>query len=239
MRDLRVWWLGRMAYEEAHALQQRLLERVFSGEDPDTLLLLEHDPVITCGRGSDHANLSPSAARLPVFEVERGGDVTWHGPGQLVGYPILRLEGAERDLRAHLRRLEEVLIRTCRALGCPAGRRPGFTGVWTPPESPARKLASIGVAVRRWVTWHGFALNIATDPAAFTLINPCGLEAGLMTSLAAECPRPPGRKRTIEALARQLPEVFDRRPRFERAPARPYGFRGMVPDSVVRLPRTG
>jgi lipoyl(octanoyl) transferase len=222
MRELRVRWLGRVAYPEAHALQKQVLEGVFAGRDPDTLLLLEHEPVITCGRGSDRSNLGPAAARLPVFEVERGGDVTWHGPGQLVGYPILRLAGAERDLRAYLRRLEEVLIRTCTELGCPAGRRPGYTGVWTPPEAPARKLASIGVAVRRWVSWHGFALNVTTDPGAFALINPCGLEAGLMTSLAVESPRPPGLGPTIAALVRHLPEVLGRRVRLEPAPALPF-----------------
>lgn len=238
MRDLRVWWLGRMTYGRAHALQQAVLEEVLAGRAPDTLLLLEHEPVITCGRGTDPANLGAAARRLPVYEVERGGDVTWHGPGQLVGYPILRLEEGERDLHAHLRRTEEVLIRTCRDLDCPAGRRPGLTGVWTPADAPARKLASLGVAVRRWVTWHGFALNITTDPAVFSAINPCGLEAGVMTSLARECPVPPDRRQVVERLARHLPGIFRRRVYFERTPIDRL-LPADAPDSVVPLRRTG
>jgi lipoyl(octanoyl) transferase len=238
MRELRVWWLGRMEYGRSHTLQQQLLEGVLAGTSPDTLLLVEHDPVITCGRGTDPANLGAAARRLPVFEVERGGDVTWHGPGQLVGYPILRLEEEERDLHAHLRRTEEVLIRTCRDLGCPAGRREGLTGVWTPEGAPVHKLASIGVAVRRWVTWHGFALNISTNPAVFSTINPCGLEAGVMTSLGRECPNPPDRWEVIERMGRHLPGVYGRRVFFERSPVDRL-LPANVPDSVVPLRRTG
>ena len=205
-RELEVRWLGRSAYPESHALQQRLLEEVAAGRAPDTLLLLEHEPVITCGRGTDRANLGPAAARLPLFEVERGGDVTWHGPGQLVGYPILRLDLHGRDVHRYLRDLEEALIRCLARFGVQAARRSGFTGVWVGaakaalrhdqgPLTPTHthegrgghealaKVAAIGVAVRRWVTYHGFALNVAPDLAAFGLIVPCGIRDRGVTSL--------------------------------------------------------
>src|SRR5207249_2062595 len=123
---------------------------------------------------------------IPVVEVERGGDVTYHGPGQLVGYPIVALAGAERDLHRFLRALEAGLIDACAALGLDAGRKAGWTGVWL----GEKKVASIGIAVRRWVTYHGFALNVATDLARFRAIHPCGLDAGVMTSLAAALGRP-------------------------------------------------
>lgn len=123
---------------------------------------------------------------IPVFEIERGGDATYHGPGQLVGYPILQLDGDERDLHAYLRNLESALIDVCADVGLEARRNPGWTGVWI----GERKVASIGIAVRRWVTLHGFALNVATDLSRFAAINPCGLDAAVMTSLAAASGRP-------------------------------------------------
>ena len=123
---------------------------------------------------------------IPVIEVERGGDVTYHGPGQLVGYPILKLDEAERDLHLYLRNLEEALIGVCADVGLEGRRNPGWTGAWI----GARKVASLGIAVRRWVTLHGFALNVSTDLSRFAMINPCGLEATVMTSLAAETGRP-------------------------------------------------
>lgn len=215
---MRVWWLGRRAYAPTYALQHALVEQVAGGRAPETLILVEHDPVLTCGRGTDRANLGRGLPRLPMVEVERGGDVTWHGPGQLVGYPILRLEGAERDLHLHLRRLEELLIRTCEDLGCSAGRNPGYTGVWTPRGNPARKTASIGIAVRRWVTYHGFALNVNVPPESFETINPCGLDAGVMTSLHLERGAPIGLERVIESLLLHLPATLQRRPVMARAP---------------------
>ena len=215
---LRVWWLGRTAYTDARRLQLDLVEAIASGSEPDTLLLCEHEPVITCGRGTDPANLGSAASDLPVVEVERGGDVTWHGPGQLVGYPILRLKGDERDLHLHLRRLEGLLIRTLADQGCSAGRHPPHTGVWVPAEEPARKIASIGVAVRRWTTYHGFALNLTSDITEFTRINPCGLDAAVMTTLEREREGGVRWPDVFESLTAHLGEVFARRVRAERTP---------------------
>lgn len=217
-RPLRVWWLGRIAYQAARRLQLDLVDRIAAAEAPDMLLLCEHDPVITCGRGTDVSNLGAGAADLPVVEVERGGDVTWHGPGQLVGYPILALQEGERDLHLHLRRVEELLIRTLTGLGCPAGRRPPYTGVWVPAEQPIRKIASIGVAVRRWTTYHGFALNVSNDLSGFTRINPCGLDAEVMTTLRQETGQVSDRARVIQTLSGHLGPVFERRVRHERTP---------------------
>ncbi len=214
---MRVGWLGRRPYEEVLELQHRLVEQVASGAEPDTLLLLEHESVLTCGRGTDLTHLR-DASGLPVFEGERGGDVTWHGPGQLVGYPILRLEEEERDLHLHLRRIEDLLIGACRDLGCPAGRREGFTGVWTPAEDPQRKVASIGVAVRRWTTFHGFALNVAVPPDAFASIAPCGLDASVMSSLAVELGSPVLLPDLIASLHTRIAAVFGRTPAMERPP---------------------
>jgi lipoyl(octanoyl) transferase len=156
-------------------------------EVPDTLILVEHPHVITLGRGSHRENLV-NVGNIPTFEIERGGDVTYHGPGQLVGYPIFLLRPQERDLHVYLRNLEETLLRTLGDFGIAAGRNPGWTGAWTAPQQgdgvAPRKLASIGVAVKRWVTLHGFALNVSTDLAQFTAINPCGLEAGVMGSIS-------------------------------------------------------
>lgn len=175
--------LGQVEYGAAHERQLRLVEARQRDEVPDLLLLCEHPPVITVGRRL-RAQANILVPRFPIHEVERGGDATYHGPGQLVGYPILKLEGAERDLHRYLRDLEEGLILLCGRLGVAAGRREGWTGVWTADQE--RKVASIGIAVRRWVTYHGFALNVTTDLSHFHAINPCGLEARVMTSLVRE-----------------------------------------------------
>lgn len=185
--------LGRKDYGETWALQQKLCEARRINQIPDVLLLVEHPPVITLGRRQKAADniLIP---RFPIFEVERGGDVTYHGPGQLVGYPILLLEEGERDLHRYLRNLEEGLIQLCQECGIHASRKEGYTGVWTLGKDPGtapRKLASIGIAVRRWVTFHGFALNVTTDLSHFAALHPCGLEAEVMTSLANEGARIP------------------------------------------------
>ena len=153
----------------------------------DVLVLVEHPPVITLGRSSKAAHLLASpealAARgVALHEVERGGDVTFHGPGQLVGYPIVDLTGHKQDLHWYLRQVEEVLIQAVGTLGLHADRNPGKTGVWT----GGRKLASIGVHARQWVTWHGFALNVTTDLSYFDLMVPCGIADVTMTSVAAE-----------------------------------------------------
>jgi lipoate-protein ligase B len=177
--------LGVREFGEVWALQRQLGEARQSERVQDTLLLVEHPDVITLGRRQT-APQNVLRAEFPVFEIERGGDVTYHGPGQLVGYPILRLDESERDLHAYLRNLEEGLIGVLGAVGLAGARRPGFTGVWI----GERKVASIGVAVRRWVTLHGFALNVATDLARFAAIRPCSLDAEVMTSLSVAAGRP-------------------------------------------------
>ncbi len=184
---------GRLGYPEGTALQDRLVREVQAGSRPEALVLLEHPPVITLGRGwkPEHLLLPPAAlaARgIEVHECARGGDVTYHGPGQTVGYPVLDLGRRGRDLHAYIRSLEEVLIRTLDALGIRATRREGLTGVWVPADrrGPARKIAAIGVRVQRWVTSHGFALNVDPDMEPFGLIVPCGLHGQPVTSIALE-----------------------------------------------------
>ncbi len=167
--------LGRMEYGEALALQKELAGKRARGEIPDTLVLVEHDHVITLGRKTTPANFKPQD--IPVFQVERGGDATYHGPGQLVGYPIIHL--ADHDVRRHVRNMEEAIIRTARAFGVDGARIEGHPGIWV----RGRKLASIGVAVTDWVTYHGFALNVNTDLSYFELIRPCGLDPTTMTSM--------------------------------------------------------
>jgi lipoyl(octanoyl) transferase len=174
--------LGRLGYPEAHRLQQEVLAARIRGDGPDTLLIMEHEPVYTLGRRRTSAANVLDPGDVPIVEVERGGDVTFHGPGQLVCYPILALEGRRRDLHDHLRRLEEAAIRTCGDFGLVAQRDPRNTGAWV----NGRKLCSIGIACRRWVTWHGLALNVNVDLGYFRRVNPCGLESALLTSMAAE-----------------------------------------------------
>lgn len=188
MPKLLVADLGTMPYPEALHLQRAVARARISGElDEDVLILVEHPPVITQGRSSKEKHLLASPALLAsrgveLYEVERGGDVTFHGPGQLVGYPIVDLKRHTRDLHWYLRQVEEALIRGVGRLGVPGERSPGLTGVWT----DGRKLASIGVHARDWVTWHGFALNVTTDLAYFDLIVPCGISAVEMTSVSKE-----------------------------------------------------
>lgn len=180
--------LGRRAYLDTLALQRALrLDRLRGAAPHDLLLLVEHEPVYTMGRGTREASLPIAPALLAsrgatVMEVERGGDVTWHGPGQLVGYPILDLQHHRPDLHWYLRTLEAALIDALDTLGIPAEIAPGKTGVWT----GGRKIASIGVHVKQWVTLHGFALNVAPDLAWFDAIVPCGLSGVEMTSVARE-----------------------------------------------------
>ena len=190
-------------------MQRDLVAARQAQEIPDTLLLCEHPDVITLGRGSHQENLlNPTG--MPVFEIERGGDVTYHGPGQLVGYPILKLGPDEQDLHLYLRNLEEALIRAVAEVGLPAGRNPGWTGIWT-TDTPPRKLGSIGVAVKRgWVTLHGFALNVSTDLGKFAAINPCGLEATVMTSVSASLGRPVAVGQLAGGVARHLGELTGR-----------------------------
>ena len=182
--------LGTRSYRDVWARQLELVDARQRGDAGDTLIIVEHPHVFTLGRSrAAHANvLAPGD--VEVVEIERGGDVTYHGPGQLVAYPIVLLEGAERDLHKYLRNLEEAAIRTCARVGVVADREPGKTGAWTGPAEARRKLCSIGIACRKWVTFHGLALNVATDLSYFRRINPCGFDASVMTSLAAEAGAP-------------------------------------------------
>lgn len=177
-------WLGRVGYAESLALQDDLVARRRSGGIGDTVLLLEHDPVYTIGRTRDRSSLrDPGRLPHPVVEINRGGQATWHGPGQLVGYLILDLHDYGCDLHHYLRTLEEAQISFLREAGVSgAERREGLTGVWVGD----RKISSIGVGVRRWVTMHGFALNVSRDLSGFDAIVPCGLEGVAMTSLERE-----------------------------------------------------
>lgn len=180
---------GRTRYRAAWDRQAALVERRIAGRAPDTLVLTEHEPVFTLGvrrEAARHLVWSPDACAargIEVVETNRGGDITYHGPGQIVGYPILDL-GSRKDLHAFLRFLEQVLIDTAARYGLAAQRRPGLTGIWIGP----RKLAAIGIAVKRWVSYHGFAFNVAPDLAHYGGIVPCGIDPaqGTVTSLAAE-----------------------------------------------------
>jgi len=185
--DLSIQWLGRVDYRQALALQDRLVAQRRAGAIADQLLLLEHDPVYTIGRSPDQTSLR-GAAHLPhpVVQINRGGQATYHGPGQLVGYPILDLRRHGQDLHRYLRALEELLIRVCAAFGVAARRREGLTGTWVTD----RKIASIGVGVRHWISMHGFALNVCGDLAPFDEITPCGIAGVAMTSLEKESRRP-------------------------------------------------
>jgi lipoate-protein ligase B len=188
MPQLLVCDLGTLPYVTALELQRAVAKARISGAIADDVLLLtEHPAVITLGRSSKQHHLLASPALLAtrgveLFEVERGGDVTFHGPGQLVGYPIVDLKRHKQDLHWYLRQVEEALIRALTSFGIPAARTPGLTGVWT----QGRKLASIGVHARDWVTWHGFALNVTTDLSYFDLMVPCGIAEVEMTSVGRE-----------------------------------------------------
>jgi lipoate-protein ligase B len=209
--------LGRRGYAEVLELQRSLCRRRMEGEiTEDVLLLVEHEPVITLGRGTRVPSLPFSRAELErrgigVFEVERGGDVTFHGPGQLVGYPVLDLREHREDLHWYLRHLEAALMGALAELGIEAGRNPGLTGVWT----RGRKIASIGIHVKQWVTYHGFALNVSTDLAYFDLIVPCGIQGVVMTSVSQELGRTDTAaiwKETREAVVEQMGRTFNLAP---------------------------
>jgi len=185
--------------------------RISGAIDEDVLLLVEHLPVITLGRSSKDAHLLANPAQLAargveLFEVERGGDVTFHGPGQLVGYPIVDLKRHKTDLHWYLRQVEEVLIRALGELGIAGERVPKYTGVWT--NGGKKKIASIGVHARDWVTWHGFALNVATELSFFDLIVPCGIPEVTMTSVQRELGRPVSIEEVAEVVSRTTADVF-------------------------------
>jgi lipoyl(octanoyl) transferase len=201
--------LGTVPYLEAWALQRALAAEVQAGVRPDTVLLLEHPPVITLGRrtGDDELHVPPDAP-VEVVETDRGGRSTYHGPGQLVCYPILDLNRHGRDVRRYCRDLEQAVLDAVAAFGIEATRIDGLTGVWL--ERPPRKLASIGVHISRWVTTHGYALNVDLDPAPFTdWITACGLEDASFTTMARELGRPLSVDEVRPAAAAALEAVFD------------------------------
>ena len=204
---------GLVAYSEALALQRSLAGAVSQGAIPDTVVLLEHAPVVTLGRRTDEsAELHlPAGIDVEVVETNRGGRSTYHGPGQLVCYPILDLNRHGRDLKKYVRDLEEAIIATLRAFSLEGLRYEGLTGVWLPPSGGAgpRKIASIGVHASRWVTTHGYALNVDLDPAPFTeWITACGLEDAQFTSIAAELGRAPAMTEVRAAAAEAIGSVF-------------------------------
>lgn len=179
--------LGTRSFRDVWTYQRDLVEQRQRGAVPDTLIVVEHPHVFTLGRSRAAQGNVLAPGDVEVVEIERGGDVTYHGPGQLVAYPVVLLGDGERDLHRFLRNLEEAAIRTCARSRVTADREPGKTGVWTTDGSGARKkLCSIGIACRKWVTFHGLALNVTTDLSYFGRINPCGFESAVMTSLEAQ-----------------------------------------------------
>jgi lipoyl(octanoyl) transferase len=185
---MRVRWLGRIAYPEALAMQEQIVAgKIADAAAPDELLLLEHEPVYTIGRTPDQSSLR-DASHLPhpVVQINRGGQATYHGPGQLIGYPILDLRPRGQDLHRYLRFLEDVLLQALADEGVEGRRREGLTGAWV----GAKKIASIGVGVRRWISMHGFALNVCGDLTPYREITPCGISGVEMTSIERETGRP-------------------------------------------------
>jgi lipoyl(octanoyl) transferase len=213
-RPLVVRRLGRVPYGEGLALQERLVAERQMGRIADQLLLLEHDPVFTLGRNARAENVLLPAEALrargfEVFDTGRGGDVTYHGPGQLVGYPILDLSPDRRDVHRYVRDLEEVMLRTCADYGVEAGRIAGLTGAWVGRE----KIGAIGVRLSRWVTSHGFALNVSTDLAPFDLIVPCGIRDKGVTSLERLLGKPVALDEVMDRLLGHFAAVYEREPR--------------------------
>jgi lipoyl(octanoyl) transferase len=206
--------LGRVEYAEASALQKRLVTARKASLIPDVLLLCEHPHVITLGRNGKREHLLASESLLQqmgvhFFATDRGGDITYHGPGQIVGYPILQLGEIRRDLVWYVRQLEEVMIRASAEFGIGAGRESGKTGVWVPADGPVKeKLAAIGVHVSRWVTSHGFAYNVSTEMRYFDLIVPCGIAGHKPTSLERLLGRAVQREEVAEKIARNFGNVF-------------------------------
>ena len=209
--------LGLTPYGEAWELQRALAGAVSQGAIPDTVLFLEHPPVVTLGRRTDEGELHvPEGAEVEVVETDRGGKSTFHGPGQLVCYPILDLNRHGRDVKRYCRDLEEAVIRTLAAVDVEGERIEGLTGVWL--TSPPRKIASIGVHISRWVTTHGYALNVDLDPAPFTQwITACGLEDAAFTTVARELGRPIGVDDIRPAAVQAFADVFGLT--FEELPA--------------------
>jgi lipoyl(octanoyl) transferase len=222
MRPLAVRRLGLVPYPDGLELQRRLVEDRKADRIPDTLLLLQHPHVLTIGvkkDGRSHILAPPerlSSLGVDVFETGRGGDVTYHGPGQLVGYPIIDLNPDRRDVHRYVRDLEEVMIRVCAAYGLTANRVQGFSGTWLPATrsgQAAEKIGAIGVRISRWITSHGFAFNVSTDINFFNLIVPCGIADRGVTSLAARLGRAPAMGEVEDRFVESFAAVFERQPR--------------------------
>ena len=238
-RALEAHWAGVLPYAAAERLQSGLVHARRSGGIPDQLLLLEHPHVITLGSASDRSHVLVDAAErlelgLDLIECGRGGDVTYHGPGQLVGYPILDLKPDRKDIHRYLRDLEEVLIRVARAYGIAARRIPGATGVWT----DAGKLGAIGIRVSSgWITSHGFALNVTTDLSYFDRIVPCGLPADRVTSLERLTGENVAMPDVVLNTAEAFATVFDAAVRWAGAPAAPNAGRSAPRRRRTEPPR--
>ena len=204
-RELSIRWLGRVTFGDALAMQEKLVaEKRADQSSGDELLLLEHEPVYTIGRTPDQSSLRGGAhLPYPLFPINRGGQATYHGPGQLIGYPIIDLRACGQDLHRYLRWLEALLVETLAEVGLAATTRPGLTGVWIED----RKIASIGVGVRHWITMHGFALNVCGDLAPFDQIVPCGIANVAMTSIERET----GKEQSVSGVAARIEEIALRR----------------------------
>jgi lipoyl(octanoyl) transferase len=201
--------LGTVPYREAWDLQRAIAADVSDGSRPDTILLLEHPPVITTGRRTEPVELHvPVGADVELVETDRGGKSTFHGPGQLVCYPVFDLARHGQDVKKYCRDLEEALIRTLAPLGVEATRIEGLTGIWV--ERPPRKIASIGIHISRWISTHGYALNVDLDPAPFTdWITACGLEDAQFTTIARELGRPVAVREVLPHAVSALADVFE------------------------------
>lgn len=213
MGDLLLHRLGRVEYEDWLRIQSSFQEARADGRVGDALFLVEHPPVLTLGRGGKRAHVLASPAvlaarRVQVFETDRGGDVTFHGPGQIVGYPILQLEGSRRDVRRYVRDLEEVVIRVLASRGIVGRREARWPGVWVGEGEKVRKVAAVGVHLSRWVTSHGFALNVSTDLSWFDLIIPCGIRGAGVSSVSAELGVRVDPRDLEAAVAERFAEVF-------------------------------
>lgn len=219
-RVLDVWRVGRIAYDEALALQQRLVAARTAGLVEDTLLLLEHPPTITLGRGAkeEHLLLSREALEeqgVQVREIGRGGDVTYHGPGQLVGYPIVDLKPDRMDVRKYVASLEETMIRLAADHGVHAERLEGFNGTWIEPHGfRPRKIGAVGVRISRWVTMHGFAFNVDPNMGHFGLIVPCGIQGKGVASLAGELDGAPEWAAVETAAGEHFAAIHESEPRW-------------------------
>ena len=230
--------LGVVPYREAWDLQRSLAAAVSQGAIPDSVIFCEHPPVVTTGRRTEQSELHiPADAAVEIVETDRGGKSTYHGPGQLVCYPILDLRRHGKDVKLYVRRLEQTIIQTLAPLGLEATRIEGLTGVWL--QNPPRKIASIGVRVARWVTTHGYALNVDLDPAPFSdWITACGLEEASFTTVARELGRPMTVEEIRPRAAEAIAEVFGLE--LEQVPTEEDGGTGLWPQPVhAKLAKNG